>query len=211
MPHFLDFATLPVVDRCRVFVQLNDEAINGIAPFQRLCERASNAVRFAYWSECSADILRCHKSEEKQLREGCFRAALTEFVSMEEVQGLDYQSNGLIRKPIRLNEIPNPLLHLFRELRNLEVHLRHSELRPIPKDLLWGNPDRPEEAKPISIDIWVLEGITFESFTLLRNAKNYTEQQIKQLVSWFNETQESWGVHELFCLAIEEYCRHLKV
>lgn len=210
MAYILDFSKLPVVDSCRAFMQLEKNAASGIAPFQRLTERANNAVRFAYWSGCDAGTLRCHDSEAKQLREGCFRAALTEFASMEEIQHLDYLEHGLVRKPLKLNATSDPLLHLFRELRNLEVHLKHSELRAAPKNVLWGDKNKPSEATSLSISIWSLDGVTPQSFGSLKNAKYYSSGQIAQMISWFNSTQESWGIQEIFVLAVEEYCRLLK-
>ncbi|MEQ1662581.1 MAG: hypothetical protein ABL877_07780, partial [Thiobacillus sp.] len=113
-------------------------------------------------------------------------------------------------KPNGLHETrggSNPLLHLFRELRNLEVHLRHSELRSVSKDVLWGHKDRPDEATKGIMEIWILDGVTPQSFGMLWNAKHYTPNQIDQMVSWLNATQEQWGIQEVFLLAVEEYCR----
>ncbi len=210
MSHSLDFQLLPSVNCGHAFMRLDDNIAAGIASLTKLSERASNAVRFAYWAGGTSEILRCPESEVQQLREGCFRAALTEFASMEEVQVLDYKDRGASRMPLKLNETSNPLLHLFRELRNLEVHLRHSELRSVPKDVLWGHKDRPAEATALTISIWILDGVTPQSFGLLRNAKHYTSDQIVQMVSWLNTTQEQWGIQEVFLLAVEEYCRLLK-
>ena len=210
MSHSLDFRLLPSVSFGRAFMRLDDDIAAGIASLTKLSERASNAVRFAYWAGGTSEILRCPESDVQQLREGCFRAALTEFASMEEVQVLDYKDRGISRMPLKLNETSNPLLHLFRELRNLEVHLRHSELRSVPKDVLWGHKDRPAEATALTISIWILDGVTPQSFGLLRNAKHYTSDQIDQMISWLNTTQEQWGIQEIFLLAVEDYCRLLK-
>jgi hypothetical protein len=193
-----------------MFMRIDDDVAAGIAPLKRLSERASNAVRFAYWAGGTSDTLRCPESEVQQLREGCFRAALTEFASMEEVQILDYKDLGIARTPIRLNETSNPLLHLFRELRNLEVHLRHSELRSVAKEVLWGHMERPDEAAALTISIWILDDLSPKSFGLLRNAKNYTSDQIDVMISWLNASQAEWGIQEVFLLAVEAYCRVLK-
>ena len=210
MSHTLDFRLLPSVSYGRASMRLDDDVAARVASLTRLSERASNAVRFAYWAGGTSEILRCPESDVQQLREGCFRAALTEFASMEEVQVLDYKDRGISRMPLKLNETSNPLLHLFRELRNLEVHLRHSELRSVPKDVLWGHKDRPAEATALTISIWILDGVTPQSFGLLRNAKHYTSDQIDQMISWLNTTQEQWGIQEIFLLAVEDYCRLLK-
>jgi hypothetical protein len=130
---------------------------------------------------------------------------------MEEVQLLDYKEHDITRKKLKLNDTLNPLLHLFRELRNMEVHLQHSEFRETKKNVLWGHIDRPTEATPLTISNWTLDGVTSQSFSQLRNASKYTPDQIDQMVSWLNTTQEEWGVQELFCLAVDEYCRLLKL
>ena len=53
-----------------------------------------------------------------------FRAALAEFVSIEDILPLDLTARGITKQRLRLNETPNPHLHVFRELRNHEIHLR---------------------------------------------------------------------------------------
>ena len=178
MAHDLDFATLPDIAFGHAFFQLDDEVVRDIARLGRVSARAKNAVRFAYWSGASGEMLRCTEGEAQQLREGCFRAALTEFVSIEEVQKLDYVEIGIVREPMKLNDTPSPLLHIFRELRNLEVHLRQSGLRKVPKDVLWGHINQPTEATPITISVWVLDGLTSQSFLALRNARYYRQDQI---------------------------------
>jgi hypothetical protein len=210
MPFTLDFDLLPKMTHGRAFVRMDDNVASGITPLRRVRERASNATRFAYWAGAGLEVLHCPDSEAQQLREGCFRAALTEFVSIEEVQSLDYAELGISRAPLRLNETPNPLLHVFRELRNLEVHLRQSELRSQPKDVLWGDMSRPKEATPLTISIWTVEALTPHAFGLLRNAKHYTPDQISKMISWLNAAQNAWGIQEVFLLAVEEYCRLLK-
>lgn len=201
----LDFTRLPTITRGRTFMRMESDVAAGIERYRRLSERANNAIRFASWSEGDSTTLRCHETEVQQLREGCFRAALSEFASMEDAQKLDYEEQGGARVQIKLNDTDNPLLHIFRELRNLEIHLRHSRLRTVPQNIFWGTKEIP-----LAIDVWIMEGITSDSFSSLRNAKNYSSQQIDQMVNWFNAAQAEWGVQQLFLLAVEEYCRELK-
>jgi hypothetical protein len=140
------------------------------------------------------------------VREGLMRAALTEFVSIEDVLQLDLQDLGLHQSPLRLNDTDRPLLHIFRELRNHEVHLRHGRLRSISRDVSWGHYDRQEEATPLTIELWLLDGVTAESFGTLRNARAYGEADIRRMVELFNFAQAEWGIQDLFLNAVEEYC-----
>lgn len=190
-------------------MQIDDAISQSITSLRRVSSRAHNAVRFAYWSQLSANDLRCQATDVPQLREGCLRAALMEFSSIEDVQLQDYNEAELTNKPVKLNDTNHPLLHIFRELRNHEVHLRQSELRAISKDVLWGDVVRPQEATPLTISIWVLDGITVQSFSALKNARSYSKEQITKMLNWFNSSQENWGFQELLCLAIEEYCREI--
>jgi len=210
MPYPLDFTLLPDITHGRAFMRLDDAALSGIASLRRVSERAKNATQFAYWSAASSEMLRCPESEAQHLREGCFRAALTEFASIEEVQVEDYAEIGITRRPLRLNDTANPLLHIFREIRNLEVHLRQSALRSQPKEVLWGHMSRPEEARPLTISIWRIDSVTPQAFGMLRNAKHYTPDQITAMVDWLATAQGEWGIAEVFLLAVEEYCRLLK-
>lgn len=206
MKHHLDFARLPTVTSGRTVLRIENDVAAGIARFRRLSARANNALHFAALSVGDATVLHCHESEIQQLREGYLRAALSEFASMEDAQQRDYAEHDVKRVPIKLNSNSNPLLHIFRELRNFEIHLCHSRLRPYPKDILWG-----KKAIPLTIDVWVVEGVTPDSFSSLNNARHYSRQQIDQMVSWFNATQAEWGVQQLFLLAVEEYCRELTI
>lgn len=210
----LDYKLLPIINYGRIFIGLEKDAATGIARFKRLSERANNAIRFSAWSQSSFKTLGCPESEVKQLQEGCFRAALVEFGSMEEIQILDYKENGITKDKLRLNDTTNPLLHIFRGLRNQEVHLQNSTISETQIQAMWGHIDNPDEATPITISKWFFEGITPESFNEITPAsrrKNYyySPDQIKQMVDWLNTNQETWGIHEIFCLAVEEYCRVL--
>ncbi len=80
-----------------------------------------------------------YEEEQQDLREGFFRAALTELVSIEDILHLDLSALGISKPSLKLNHTTNPLLHLFRELRNHEIHLQHNSLSAKDKDVLWGN------------------------------------------------------------------------
>jgi hypothetical protein len=204
-----DLSTFPELRYGRAWFHLDEDLVKAMQPLCRALTRAQNAVRFAWFSEGDAELMRCRETEAHHLREGFLRAALAEFVSMEDVLKLDLSTLGISAPPLRLNQTPKPILHLFRELRNHEIHLRQSSLSVTQKDALWGHIERPAEARPLRISIWTLEGVTFESFLELRNARLYTKAEISCFVGWFNKGQAAWGIQQLLLIAIEEYCREL--
>lgn len=209
MHHSLDFNALPVIDRGRAFFRVQDDLSQGLRRLPRVSDRVQNAFRFLYWSMQDADFLRCPVEAASPLRDGCVRAALTEIVSIEEMQGHDFREIGLRITPLRLNSGSNPSWHLVRELRNLQTHLRQDTMTDTPKDVLWGHADKPHEARPLTITIYSLQGVDEHAFQSLRNAKNYTSSDISRMVQWFDIAQSEWGVQEVLAYVIEDYSRAL--
>ena len=113
------------------------------------------------------------------------RAALGELVSVEDTLKWECPNNSF-----KLWWSSNPLLHILRELRNLNVHLKHSELAPQEITVRLGAPD----SKDFSINIYNLSDLTPEAFSKLNNAIRYTPEQISALVNWFNEFHKHWGI-----------------
>lgn len=117
------------------------------------------------------------------------RAALAELVSVEDT--LAWERPGYA---FRLWMSENPLLHIMRELRNMNVHLQPSTFAPkeITVQL------RVEGSEPIDIEVYTLQDFTVERFRQLDNAKYYTDDQIHDLVEWFNAFHQHWGVADAF-------------
>jgi hypothetical protein len=134
-----------------------------------------------------ARISNLEGSDESSLRqrEGYMRAALGELVSVEDSLKWECPDN-----PFELWWSSNPLLHMLRELRNLNVHLKPSDLVPQEIVVRLGAP----ESKDFSINIYHLSSLTPEAFSKLRNATRYTPEQISALVDWFNEFHKHWGI-----------------
>jgi hypothetical protein len=133
------------------------------------------------------------------------RAALAELVSVEDVLPLDLTGGPHARQRFRMNDSPLPHLHLVRELRNYQLHLKHSPLSKFTSDLMWGHPDRLSEATPISVSRWLLDDVTVESFSRLKNAKHYRPAELAAMINWFNTTQNDWGVHEIILRSAIDY------
>jgi len=192
------------------FFCIDNDIVKAIEPLRHASERAQNAVRFAWFSEASAELMRLSELETERLRPGFFRAALAEFVSIEDILKVDLSMLGITKQPLRLNETPKPHLHVFRELRNQEIHLRQSPLSREERDMFWGRIEHPEEATLRRISIWILDGITVESFSQLKNVKrHYNHEERCKLVDWLNQSQAVWGIQRLFLIAAEDYCREL--
>jgi hypothetical protein len=207
MPVKPDLSRFPEISHVNAwFFCIDDGIVKAMAPLGYALERAQNAVKFARFSQGSADLMRCTEPEADCLRAGFFRAALTEFVSIEDILPLDLTARGIAKQQLRLNETPKPHLHVFRELRNHEIHLRQSSLSREERDMFWGRIEHPEAATLRRVPIWLLDGITVASFSQLHNVKrNYNHEEVCKLVDWLNQSQAVWGIQQLFLVAVEDY------
>jgi hypothetical protein len=118
-------------------------------------------------------------------REGYMRAALSELVSVEDALKWERPND-----PFELWWSKNPLLHVLREIRNLNVHLKPSVLSSQQIVVHLAAP----RSEDIPINIYFLSDFTVETFSELKNAKRYTPEQISKLVAWFNEFHGHWGI-----------------
>jgi len=209
MHHSLDFNAIPIIDRGRAFFTVQDDLSQALRRLPRISDRVRNAFQFLYWSMQDASLLRCPEDAAAPFRDGCVRAALTEVVSIEEMQVHDFRECGLDTTPLKLNSGSNPSWHLVRELRNLQTHLRQDTMRDTPKDVLWGHPDKPQEARPLTINIYTLQGVDEQAFHSLRNAMRYNSADVSRMIEWFNAAQCDWGVQEILADVIESYSRAL--
>jgi hypothetical protein len=205
----VNLALLPKVEYSYAWFMLDAEVAERVRKLQRAAERIQNSIKFMWFSDSGDETLHCGAEEAERLREGFLRAALAELVSVEEVLVIDLADLGRSDPVLRMNDTPLPHLHLVRELRNHELHLHHNRLSEFSRDLLWGNITKPEDARPLTASLWVLEGVTPESVGKLKNAKRYSDNEIRTMVEWFNDTQARWGVHEILLRAAKSYAEAL--
>jgi hypothetical protein len=173
--------------------------------FPETARRADAAVRFCHWIK----NLPHHKHDDYPptgipMREACMRASLAELVSIEDALVRDV--GGADSAPIKMHQSANPLLHIVRELRHLNVHLVSSSLvhssRPASYVI---DGDRHD----IDYTLWTIRDLTVDVLRTSRNAKYYTDVQQTDLVAWFNQNQEEWGVDHLILHAITMYAQEI--
>lgn len=174
--------------------------------------RASIAVKFCWFATVSPDdLLHCGDAEKcRALREGFLRAALAEFVSMEDALGRDLQRAG-IKETFRIYESENPHLHIVRELRNLEVHLRSTELKAELRTYTYADRDmKPVPGSNHESRIWTSDLLRPEDLMRLNNAKYYSRADLDRMCEWFNEAQLSWGLPDVVFRAVLSYCDEIR-
>src|SRR5438552_618665 len=170
----LDFSLLPQLDFYFVFLSLNEKTRTSLAKLPQTLARANGACHFCHGVRSDGAI---------ETKESYLRAALAEFVSMEESLERDLNNAGIVAAPIKIYESHNPFLHIVRELRNLELHLQTSKLKSVEKDVIYVSENH-------QIDIWIAEDITESDFMKLRNAKHYKRDDVVKMIAWFNWAQK---------------------
>lgn len=202
----LDFSLLTRPDSRSMFVSLPPELEKSIEPLTETSARIEGALKFCWYIGTNKDSL--HSDDELKIlrrREAFMRASLAEYVSIEDVIKRDLLRLGKIKKteqPYKIINSENPMLHITRELRNLEIHLISSKISESKKDVFLR---LNEGEKQIQTSIFTIGDLTVKKFKSLKFAKKrYSESEIKKMIQWFNEAQQDWGVNDIIFRSICE-------
>ena len=145
-------------------------------------------------------------NRRNRLREGFLRAALAEFVSMEETLIRDLDNTNSTKTAIKINNSSNPLLHILRELRNLEIHLNSSTLSAEQRDFMW----KPfGEERNVTTNVWYIDNLQPSDFLQLRNARNYNLTELEMCINRFLAEQKEWGIQEMIIRGVNSYSEEI--
>jgi hypothetical protein len=199
----LDFALLKRPSVCGMFVCLPTEIEKAIEALPETSARFEGAIKFCWYISATPEVLYADEPKATRIREAFLRASLAEYVSVEDTLRRDLVKVGIKAQSIKITDLPNPLLHLMRELRNLEIHLTSSKLSKADKDVTVIIFDAEHQSQTT---VWTVNDLTVQKFQELRYARNrYTKEEIEKMVNWFNEAQYDWGVSDLLFRAIVEW------
>lgn len=196
----LDFAQAPDLSARPIIDALDPYVIGPMEVIPETLARAQMSLRFPVYGLDIAAVRHLTEPDALAVLEGFLRAALAEFVSMEETLKSELKLNSARR----LYDYPNPLLHIMRELRNIEIHQRTGKLAQRSRDAVFSNTN-----DQITINIYTIDPITPQQFRNTKNAQYYDDSDIDALVAWFNNAQEQWGVAYLLVKAVNTFCNHI--
>ncbi|QDV87411.1 hypothetical protein TBK1r_64410 [Stieleria magnilauensis] len=189
----LDFSTLPSLEVGSTFAGLDSDVESVLHPLPATLDRASAALKFAAsMSNTEQEI----DGSSVKMREAFFRAALGEFVAMEEM--IKYDKPSL--QYSKILKCQSPLLHILKQIRNLHVHLLSKVAEHTEVSIRWAD-------QASQMTIWFIEDISMSDFNQLDGAKWYWENDKERMLSWFNDSQRAWGVNYLIQLAVNQYVR----
>lgn len=186
----LDSSLLPDIAGIPLIFSLPDHIVKAFSDLEDTHNRARCAIYFA---------LQISKNSTQIFREGYFRAALTEFVSMDETSKKELGKT----KHRSLISSQNPLLHIIKQLRDLQIHLVSNHLDSSTHTISFHGTD-------YQLQKWhIQKELTLDDFAELNNRKFYKDADLRQVISWFNETQKLYGVHVLIRQAVIMYAEEL--
>lgn len=191
----LDFSLLPPLTEGSVLVQLPGELEAKLMQYPATYDRAHGAMAF---SARISNVETSDDGSDVKRRESFMRAALGEYVSMEESIHYDDPAG---QRP-RIVDSKNPLLHIMKQIRNMQFHLLNSNMTSNTQNVIWASQD-------FKMQFWYVQDITLPDFNRLRNANKYSAADKNQMINWFNTKQRQWGVNELIFQAVKMYTEEI--
>lgn len=190
----LDFDTFPSMEIGYLLIPKPPEALNA---FPELHARCSAAIYMA--AHVGGKSTKSVISDEVH-KAAYIRAALSEFVGMEDVAKLLVNTN--CEHQISIDKCTNPFFHIMKLLRNYNIHVGSSVCSEVTVPVI-----AVGEEHALNVD--VIDNLSVESLKLLRAGKYYTDIEMNQMVQYFTVEQNKLGVCNLLLKGILLYAELL--
>lgn len=195
----LSFEGLPSFESTPLFFTLENGVDARLRTLPATYARCNAALRFMSNIGADADHLHVRAEEVEGMRVAYLRAALMEFVGMEEALVIDL---GREPPPMRISRTQNAMLVALRELRNVQVHLIRSDLLSSKRSAVWRYQGREE-----SHDLTALT-IPRQDLDRLKDPRtaSYCDRtDFRRAVDWLADAQEHWGIADVVMRGIWAY------
>ena len=209
----------PAIPNLPLNFGIPEDVFEKIAAFPNCSSRALCAVAFAEAAQ-GGDSFYEELSDSKYeapLRDAYMRAALGEFVSIEDMVSKDLDAAKISANPKCIYESKRLLPILFKEIRNLNFHISSasSEEKVVEVNVRFKQSE--PELLPLKLPIRIL-AFDEEDFLKLHNLKPtrkgrcgdfWRERDVRSILEWFNTNQHRAGAHRLLTRAVVEYLEFL--
>ncbi|MGR2934238.1 hypothetical protein ABMY10_20770 [Vibrio vulnificus] len=133
----------------------------------------------------------------------CIRAALCELISIEDYIKQSYPA--LEYSDYQVYKSQNPIIHMLKLLRNYNIHLSHSILGTKPMMvMLPANLD-----KVFEIEVEYISNLSISELRRLHSSKDYSDEQLSQMIECFDAQQHKFGVTTLIIKAALDYSERI--
>jgi len=198
----LNFQDLPNIDTSKspFLYQLGSQREAALTSFNQVLERAEGSLYFS---------AKFHGENKVNTKKFLLRAAMYEFVSIEEVISRDLESNNINSKPLKIINTNNPLFHTIKQLRNYNIHLGSTDITYTElRKKVFGMIEQFENGKGYEYEDNepIISNLNVTEFNKLKDANKYSDKDKLSMVEWFNLNQRIWGVNHLVYRATQLYC-----
>jgi hypothetical protein len=198
---------LPSMESFAVAVRLEPDLDVSLARFEETHARAAVALRFLLYQDSSAEHLRVPVDEERQMQAGLLRAALMEYVGMEDCLPGDLRRMGLPGPALRITDTGSAMLVLLRELRHVHVHVGQTHFSRREQTAIFRIPDR--EAMEITMPVLTIPRADLEQLHDPRHSKRFYSGELAAAIDWLDAAQSHWGIRHVVQAAINDYGRRI--
>lgn len=197
----LDFALLPIIEYAGIIVRLDndvEERLRSDENFREFYDRARSALMFFFTPKEDSDTWR---------NDAMLRAGLNELYGMEDAARRGFKLAGRLVKPPTLAGSSNPLIHLMFMLRHLNVHTEPTPSRIGEVSVIFRSKTNPQEMSYGSV---MLDEMTTSDIRRSNEIRNrYRVTDIERIVLWLMESQQIFGIAEVFQRGLHAYCREV--
>jgi hypothetical protein len=195
---------LPAFETSPFFCTLEPSTEAALRQLPNAYERAVAALRFRQCIGGDKDALGVSEDHVHIMQVAYLRAALMEYVAIEEVLPLDLVMRGFGEEPLRILDTGNAMLILLRELRHLQLHLVNTAFRSTSRSAVLRTKDKVEEFET-KLTILTIPTADLRQLKTLRNATRFDPDELDAAISWFIHSQSQWGIGDVMQSGIQVY------
>ncbi|MDD5333822.1 MAG: hypothetical protein PHS32_08745 [Rhodoferax sp.] len=175
-----------------VFTKISPEVEKEIEVFPEVHERIKGCVAFCH------QIGQGHQSDEIDQRRKYLRAALAEFVSLEDAAKIDCPQ-GSVSGSSGILSLDDARLHTVRLLRHANVHLSACTIDKTSRPASWNGPGGVVD---FDYTVFFIPNIR-DSIVATRQANKYSPSDIDAMIRWIEKEQMEWGIGHLILKSAE--------
>ena len=182
-----------------IWCSLRSETEQSLRNLPLVHERSVAALRFRQQIVNPSSV----SDEDREIMKVAYlRAALMEFVAMEELLPDDLARRNLGEKPLKIKDTESAHLIILKELRHLHLHLATKTFEAQQRDAVFRFGEQ-ETNTTLTIELIPYEDLL--NLKRLRNASKYAADELDEAIIWLNEAQSSWGIGDVLQRGVQKY------
>jgi len=130
------------------------------------------------------------------------RAALMEFVGIEEVLPLDLADRGRGETPLRIYDTQDAMLIMLREMRHVQLHLLNTSFESAKMEAFYRF---GEDTHQTQVTVLTVPKADLAEIRQLRNASRYDSADLALAIDWLAEAQAKWGIGDVVQAGVQRY------